>query len=99
MWLLDDREAERQHIGLELELPITRVARLFDHVDKNVLARAVLLLHASPPAVLWFSLFAAGTPRGTKRDHMAARCLPRLARVAKTLGCVVLVDGQTRNLA
>eukprot|EP00972_Heterocapsa_arctica_P027366 4022761-Heterocapsa_arctica.AAC.1 len=59
---------------------------MFKLTNKTTLERAVLHLHKDKPMLVWIYLFLAGTPRGTKRERLAARALTRLVRAQLALG-------------
>eukprot|EP00972_Heterocapsa_arctica_P042357 6243219-Heterocapsa_arctica.AAC.1 len=80
-------------------MQVFRVEAMFKLTNKTTLERTVLHLCHDKPMLVWIYLFSAGTPRGTKRDGLAARALTRLVRAQLALGHEVIIDGADKKLS
>ena len=95
-WILDDVEGVRQRVVSEAGYAVARSDRVFALLDRSALDRTLIALRLDRPSLLWVVLYTPGTPRGDRRDKLAANVVCQLVHLQLTNGCDVVLEGRPK---
>jgi hypothetical protein len=92
IWILDDTYGGIQQAAVARGFTIGCVTDVFKLVNRKYVNDYLMNLEKDRPKLVWVSLFTAGTPRGNRRDRMAAIALVRIVETQLTTGGMIVME-------